>query len=67
MSKRKEAILLGDPEVVPRVILVVMRIDNGLRMEFVQQFQKSISTVSEPCIDQQPIDKKGIDLEQWNP
>jgi len=67
MSERKEAILLRHPEVVPGVILMVMRIDNGLGTERVQQFQKSISTVSKPCIDQQSMYKKGINLEKRDP
>jgi hypothetical protein len=67
MSEGEEAILLRQPEVVPGVILVVMRIDNDLGTERVQQFQKFISTVSEPCIDQQSIYKKGINLEKRDP
>jgi hypothetical protein len=67
MGERKEAILLRHPEVVPGVILVVMRIDNDLGTERVQQLQESISTVSEPRIDQQSIYKKGIHLEKRDP
>jgi hypothetical protein len=67
MSEWKEAILFRQPEIVPRVIFVVMRIDNDLGMERVTQFQKSISTVTEPRIDQQPVNKKGMNFEKRNP
>jgi hypothetical protein len=64
MRQWKEAILFRHPEVVPGVILMVVRIDNDLGMECIQEFQESISTVSESRIDQQPIYKKGINLKK---
>jgi hypothetical protein len=35
MGQRKEAIFFSDPEVVAGVILMVMRIDNGIEMKCV--------------------------------
>lgn len=64
MSQWKEAIFFRHPEVVSGVILMVVCIDNNLRMECIQEFQESISTVSESRIDQQPIDKKGVNLKE---
>src|SRR4030043_815010 len=64
MRQRKEAVLFRHPEVVPGVILMVVCIDNGLGMECIQKFHKSISTAGESCIDQQPIYKKGINLKK---
>lgn len=64
MRQWKEAMLFRNPEVVPGVILMVVCIDNDLGMECIQEFHKSISTVGEPRIDQQPINKKGINLEK---
>jgi len=66
MSQWKETILLCYPEVVARVILMVMGIDNDFWMKCIADFQKSISTMNKPRIDQQPINKKGMDLEKRN-
>ena len=62
MSQGEEVILLPNRKVVAGVILMVMSIDNGMRMKFVYEFQKSISAKSEARIDQEPINKKGIHL-----
>ncbi len=64
MGEWKKAILFRHPEIVPGVILVVVGIDNDRGMECIQEFEKSISTVSESRIDQQPVYKKGINLKK---
>ena len=64
MSEWEKAVLSRHPEVVPGVILMVVCVDNDLGMECIQEFQESISTVSEPRVDPQPIYKKGINLEK---
>jgi hypothetical protein len=51
MSKWEDAILLGYPEVVADVILMMMGIHNGFGMEGIAEFQKPISTMGKPCID----------------
>ena len=62
MGKREETILLPYPEVVARVILMVMGIDHSFRMELAAKFQESFPAVGESGVDQQPVDKKGMDL-----
>jgi hypothetical protein len=62
MGQRKKAILFSNPEVVAGVILMMVSVDNGIGMKSVQESQKSISTKGEARINQQPINKKGVDL-----
>jgi hypothetical protein len=62
MGQRKKAILFSDPVVVAGVILMMVSVDNGIGMKCVQEFQKSISTKGEACIDQQPINKKSVNF-----
>jgi hypothetical protein len=63
MSQWKKSILFSYPEVIAGVILMVMRIDNDLGMQGIEDFHKSISTKGGARIDQEPINKKGINLE----
>jgi hypothetical protein len=62
MGQGKETILFLNREVVAGVILMVMSIDNKFRMKGIQELQKSIPTKGKTRIDQESIDKKGIDL-----
>jgi hypothetical protein len=64
MGQGKNAIFVGDPEIVARMILMVMRIDNGINAgKFVTHFQKSLAAAWKTCINEHPIDIKGINLE----
>jgi hypothetical protein len=58
MSEWKETIILSDPEIVSRMILMMMCIDDGIGTKDFKELQESIPSVSESRINQQPIDKK---------
>jgi hypothetical protein len=66
MGYRKQSIPFCYPEIVSRVILMVMRVDYSFRMECITESEESISTVNEPRIDQKPIHKKGVDFVNGN-
>jgi hypothetical protein len=66
MSQGKEAILFPHPEIVSRVILMVMGVDHDIGMKSITDFQEFILTVNEACIDQQSIDKKSVNFEKGN-
>ena len=64
MGLGKNAIFVGDPEIVARMILMVMRIDHGINSgKFITHFQKSFAAAWKTCINEKPIDIKGVDLE----
>jgi hypothetical protein len=66
MSEWEEAIFFCDPEVVSSVIFMVMCVDHDLGTKSIDELQESIPPVDESCIDQQSIDKKGVNLEEGN-
>jgi hypothetical protein len=48
------------------MILMVMSVNNDFRVKGVQELHQSILPKGEARIDQEPIDKKGIDFVNWN-
>jgi hypothetical protein len=52
MSEWKETIILSDPEIVSRMILMMMCIDNGIGTKDFKELQESIPSVSESRINQ---------------
>jgi len=43
---------------------MMMRVNHDSGTEAIKKFHKSSSPVGEPGVDQQPIDKKGVNLEK---
>ena len=67
MGQGKDAIFISNPEIVARMILMVMRIDHGINAgKFVTHFQKSLAAAWKTCINEKPINIKGVDLENRN-
>jgi hypothetical protein len=64
MGERDQAILLSDPEVIPRMILMVVRIDHEGGAKDVTEFQEFLPPVNESCVDEQTIDEKGVHLKK---
>jgi hypothetical protein len=62
MGQWKKAIPFCNPEVIASVILMMMCVDHSVGMECIAEFQKFISTVGEPCIDEESVDKKCINF-----
>jgi hypothetical protein len=64
MGQGKDAIFIGNPEIVACMILMVMRIDHGINArKLITDFQKPLPAAWKPCINEQPIYIKGINLE----
>jgi hypothetical protein len=64
MGQGKNAIFVGDPKIVARMILMVMRIDHCIEgWKFFTDFQESLPATWKTCINEKSIDIKGIDLE----
>jgi hypothetical protein len=64
MGQGKDAIFIGNPEIITCVILMVMRIDHCIESwKFVTHFQKSLAAAWKTCVNEHPIDIKGINLE----
>jgi hypothetical protein len=65
MGQWKNPILLGDPEIIACVILVVMRIDDGIdARKLITGLQKPLPAVLKSCVNQKPVYIIGKNLEE---
>jgi hypothetical protein len=64
MSQREKSIPFCNPEVVPRMIFMVVCIHDDFRTKCIAEFKESIPAMDKAGIDQQPINKEGMNLEK---
>ena len=61
MSHRKKTKLLNDPEVITRVIFMVVGIDHSLGIELIAKLHEFVLPMNKARVDEQTVDKKGMD------
>jgi hypothetical protein len=62
MGQRQKTVFPGHPKVVTRMIFMVVRVDHEGGAKDITKFQEFFPSVNESRVDEQTIDKKGMNL-----